>query len=87
MAITQFESRKKANPKKPNSSAAAAEWVKILANSQKFSRYHFSKMYQKQMGISPIAEDLGFEDPFYFSRTFKKIMGHSPKAYRALNKG
>lgn len=32
--------------------------------------------------VSQIAEDLGFEDPFHFSRRFKEITGVSPKNFR-----
>ena len=32
--------------------------------------------------IGEIAHDVGFNDPLYFSRTFKKQMGLSPKEYR-----
>ena len=32
--------------------------------------------------IHQVGELLGFEDPYYFSRLFKKIMGLSPRAYR-----
>lgn len=35
------------------------------------------------MKINQIALKLGFDDPYYFSRIFKKIAGSSPKAYRA----
>jgi len=34
-----------------------------------------------------IARKTGYEDPFYFSRVFKKIMGSSPQQYRKLKKG
>jgi len=33
--------------------------------------------------ISEISETLGFADSYYFSRLFRKIMGLSPRAYRA----
>lgn len=33
--------------------------------------------------IKDIAESLGYGDPYYFSRLFKKIVGLSPKQYRA----
>ncbi|GLX79874.1 MmsAB operon regulatory protein [Thalassotalea insulae] len=32
--------------------------------------------------IKSIAETLGYNDPYYFSRLFKKIVGMSPKQYR-----
>ena len=33
--------------------------------------------------ISGIAEKVGFQDPLYYSRIFKKIMGMSPSEWRA----
>ncbi len=38
------------------------------------------------MKMNQISFKLGFEDQFYFSRLFSKIMGMSPKAYRSLPK-
>lgn len=32
--------------------------------------------------IKTIAENLGYSDPYYFSRLFKKVVGISPKQYR-----
>ena len=32
--------------------------------------------------ISRIGRQLGYEDPYYFSRAFKKVIGISPKEYR-----
>jgi AraC-like DNA-binding protein len=37
--------------------------------------------------IKRIAADMGFSDPLYFSRVFRKVHGLSPKAYRAISKG
>jgi AraC-like DNA-binding protein len=37
--------------------------------------------------IKEIASELHFEDPFYFSRVFKKVMGISPVEYRKKKKG
>ena len=37
--------------------------------------------------INNIANQVGYSDPFYFTRVFSKIMGKSPKAYRDLKKG
>ena len=32
--------------------------------------------------IYEVAQKLGYKDPYYFSRTFKKIIGMSPKEYK-----
>lgn len=34
-----------------------------------------------------LAAELGFEDPAYFSRFFKRRMGVSPQSYRAAHGG
>ena len=39
------------------------------------------------MNIKEIANHLDFEDQFYFSRLFKKVMGVSPAEYRKRKKG
>jgi AraC-like DNA-binding protein len=36
--------------------------------------------------IKDIASTFGFDDPYYFSRRFKKIIGMSPKKYRSIKK-
>ncbi len=33
-------------------------------------------------GVASIAYELGFQDPAYFSRLFKKLMGVTPKEFR-----
>jgi AraC family transcriptional activator of pobA len=38
-------------------------------------------------GIASIAYELGFQDPAYFSRLFKKQLGVTPKAYRQQAQG
>ncbi|RCW71954.1 helix-turn-helix domain-containing protein [Saliterribacillus persicus] len=35
----------------------------------------------KYLNISEVSEQLGFSNPYYFSRVFKKVMGVSPKHY------
>lgn len=37
--------------------------------------------------IDEIGARLGYDDPYYFSRAFKKIQGCSPRQYRTSNKG
>lgn len=41
---------------------------------------------QTDLRISEIADKIGYDDSFYFSRLFKKINGKSPKAYRTTMK-
>jgi len=36
----------------------------------------------KELSIADVAREVGFEDQFYFSRLFKKVMNHSPREYR-----
>ncbi|MBN2293744.1 MAG: AraC family transcriptional regulator [Pirellulales bacterium] len=35
-----------------------------------------------ELQVQEIARELGFEDPYYFSRAFKKLIGCSPNAFR-----
>jgi AraC-like DNA-binding protein len=37
--------------------------------------------------IREIGYHVGYEDPYYFSRAFRKLMGLSPRQYRNLRKG
>ena len=34
------------------------------------------------LGIAQIATEVGFADPYYFSRCFRRVMGCAPRAYR-----
>lgn len=38
-----------------------------------------------ELSITNVSQDIGFLDPFYFSRLFKKVMGISPQNYRKRN--
>jgi AraC-like DNA-binding protein len=40
-----------------------------------------------QQGIRQVAEQLGYEDVYYFSRLFRKVVGMAPSHYRALHQG
>jgi len=37
--------------------------------------------------VKEIAFSMGFDDPYYFSKRFRTIIGMSPKKYRAMNNG
>jgi len=83
-----------------------------LAAQSNLSVPHFTQMFKKATGYSPIdyylrlkiqlacqhldltdqsikeiSHRVGFQDPYYFSRLFKKIMGSSPTNYRNTHKG
>jgi AraC-like DNA-binding protein len=40
------------------------------------------RLSQSRASIRVIAEELGYRDPFYFSRDFKKLVGLSPRDWR-----
>jgi AraC-like DNA-binding protein len=44
-------------------------------------------LYFSELPVKDIAYSYGIEDPYYFSRIFKKIMGVSPQQYRSMVKG
>lgn len=83
-----------------------------LAHHAGLSAAHFSLLFQRQTGTSPmqfliqqrmrlacslmdttsltireIAVKAGYDDPYYFSRLFRKTIGHSPREYRKMRKG
>lgn len=87
-------------------------YLEDLAREAGLSASHFSRLFTRQTGHSPIdyfnqlkiqhacrlldntsltvkevAGELGFEDQFYFSRTFHKVMNLSPLKYRSKLKG
>ena len=47
-------------------------------------RIHTARQYLSfsQMNVKQISEELGFNDPYYFSRLFKKQTGKTPLGYR-----
>lgn len=44
-------------------------------------------MDTSSLTIREIAAQVGYDDPYYFSRLFSKTMGHSPREYRRMGKG
>jgi AraC-like DNA-binding protein len=78
-----------------------------IAQRFQYSTSHYTAMFKKQTGMSPIdyfiklkmhfscqlltqtdlkikqiADRIGYDDPYYFSRLFKQVMHKSPKEYR-----
>lgn len=43
-------------------------------------------LYYSKISVKEIAYQLGYEDPTYFSRLFKKVVGLSPGEYRKQNR-
>jgi AraC-like DNA-binding protein len=39
------------------------------------------------MSVSDIANRVGYEDPYYFTRCFRRVMGCAPRQYRRIQKG
>lgn len=42
---------------------------------------------ETQLNVKEIAYLLGYKDPLYFGRIFKKVMGNAPSTYRKINQG
>lgn len=86
--------------------------LKELAEQANFSPTHYSFLFKKVTGFSPmdffirlkvqkacqyldtteatvkeIARSLGYNDPYYFSRVFHKVMQYYPSEYRKIKKG
>jgi AraC-like DNA-binding protein len=47
-------------------------------------RYAAQRLQQPGVLIKQVAAETGLSDPFHFSRVFRKILGLSPRAFRAL---
>jgi AraC-like DNA-binding protein len=43
-------------------------------------------LYLENMKVKDVAEAIGYEDPFYFSRQFKKHMKISPVLYKEASR-
>jgi AraC-like DNA-binding protein len=39
------------------------------------------------LSIAEVGERTGYEDPYYFTRCFRRVMGCSPRSYRRITKG
>jgi len=52
-----------------------------MYNTRIFVGKAISMMRNSNMNVSEISDLLGFKDPFYFSRVFKKIIGCAPSEY------
>ena len=50
-------------------------------------KYAARLLTESDRPISDIAYDVGFSDPYYFSRAFKKLFEMSPKQWRQEHSG
>jgi AraC-like DNA-binding protein len=48
---------------------------------------HACMLLTQRIHVREIANQLGYDDPYYFSHSFKKVVGHSPANYRARHHG
>ena len=65
------------------------EWAGVSPNEYRTNmRISAAKSMLRNSAISvrEIAEQVGFSDPYYFSRCFRKAVGCSPRAYREAQK-
>lgn len=67
---------------------------KAVTGNSPYQHYLYLKMERachlldvSDNSIGDIAEALGYDDPYYFSRVFRKIMGMPPAHYRAMRYG
>lgn len=44
--------------------------------------YAGRKLLETNIRVKPLAQELGFDNPLYFSRVFRQYTGFSPRAYR-----
>jgi AraC-like DNA-binding protein len=50
-------------------------------------KMHFAcqLLTQTDLKIKEVADRIGYDDPYYFSRLFKQVTGHPPKEYRKID--
>ena len=58
------------------------EWVldRVMLEAARLLRF-------TEMNVQQVALQVGYEDPLYFSRAFKRHFGEAPMAYRATTRG
>lgn len=49
-------------------------------------RHACDQLYQTDLSVAEIGRQVGYKDPYYFSRVFKKVQGVSPLKYRTMAK-
>lgn len=56
--------------------------------SQAFNAYRINQaaemLISSEMSVQEVADEFGFDNPFHFSRVFKRTMGCAPREYRAV---
>ena len=86
-AYEDFDSKELSDHVNLNYSYLSAAFRKITGQSivQSHTKLRMNKaihlMRSTSMNVSEISEQLGYRNPYYFSRVFKKVLGEPPSAY------
>ena len=67
--------------KKTTGSSLMAYFTKMKIQKAK------EMLRESDLSVSAISDSLSFDDPNYFSKTFKKVTGYTPSTYRKMRRG
>ena len=67
--------------KKTTGSSLMAYFTKMKIQKAK------EMLRETDLSLSGISDALSFDDPNYFSKTFKKVTGYTPSTYRKMRRG
>lgn len=65
--------------------AVTNETLNVYVTRKRIERAALLLIHHQEMSLSEIADKFGFKSDSVFSRTFKKIYGQSPRAFRKAN--
>ena len=67
--------------KKTTGSSLMAYFTKMKIQKAK------EMLRESDLSVAAISDSLSFDDPNYFSKTFKKVTGYTPSTYRKMRRG